>query len=137
MGIFGNIANAAKAVTNTVTEGVAMAKAQQDAAEAARAAAPVTILNPTPQEQIDAGAQRGVLTSISYTLEEGGHALSMAVWVRVRPRLAAGELGQEVRLKMRTSSRVAQQLRPGREVPVTIVAGAVTSVDAKALAKEL
>lgn len=136
MGFFDNL----KATAAAMKQGVADAQAAQAAADQAAREAPIAIINPTPQEQIDAGLQRGVVRAVHYSLsDEDGRVASMAVRIYVRARLAGGALGPDTELKIRTSSTVAQALRHGTEIPVTIDAatGVVTGVDVKALAAEI
>ncbi|MFM9877511.1 MAG: hypothetical protein ACKVOG_06645 [Rhodoglobus sp.] len=135
MGFLDNI----KATVGTIKDGIEAAR-EADAAEAkAMAEAPIAILNPTPQEQIDAGLKRGVVRTFSYDMGEDDYIASMAVRVNLRARLAAGELGPDTQLKVRMSSKLAQKLKHGLEVPIVLdpATGIPTSIDTKALEKEL
>ena len=110
MGFFDNLRSA----VSMAKEGMAQANAAADAAEQERLNAPVTILNPTPQEQIDAGAQRAVVVKvIGQQLDPGERVHSMAVTLHVRARLAGGELGPATPVKVRMDSRAADGLLRG------------------------
>ncbi|MEQ1736283.1 MAG: hypothetical protein ABL886_07770, partial [Rhodoglobus sp.] len=102
--------------------------------------APMVILNPTPQNQIDAGAQRGVVTTTDFDpVEESGFVLRMPLNVYVRARLAGGELGPDTKVRIWTSSTVAKKLRLGTEIPIEMDAatGIPTKIDTKAMVAEL
>lgn len=134
MGFLDNL----KSTVGSVKAGIDSAREAEAARMQAEREAPIDIIDPTPQDQIDAGAKRGVVRAFNFDLQDGGHVASMAVTVYVRARLAAGELGPDTKLKIRTSSTVARKLVHGLEVPIEVDAtGIPTSVDTTALAAEL
>jgi len=137
MGLFKNLRETAAAMKAMATESNA-------AAATAEANLPLTILNPTPQAEVDRlwaglGPARGVVVRASHPPQDGERANSMSVTVRVRSRLAAGALGDEVTLKIRTSWKVAALLDRGLEIPVLVdrTTGLVTEILTDALNAEL
>lgn len=140
MGVFDNIRSAVNVVKSGVAEAQAAARAQEEAARNA----PIEILNPTPQDEVDrlnaaGGPARGVLASVNYTMEEEGDMVwKMPVTLQVRARLADGQLGTQTKIRVWISSRLAKMLRRGHEIPVMFdrATGIVTEVDAKAMAAE-
>lgn len=63
----------------------------------------------------------------------------MGVEFRVRSRLANGELGEEARVKIRTSSDVAKALRKGLKIPIVLdrSTGLATEIPKEELLREL
>lgn len=135
MGFLDNI----KATVGAMKDGIEAAREAEALQAQAEREAPIAIINPTPQEQIDAGLQRGVIRTFSYDMGEDDLILSMAVRVNLRRRIAGGELGPDTALKVRMSSTLAEKLRRGLEVPIVVDAatGIPTSIDVKALKGEL
>jgi len=113
--------------------------APQNEAEVAERQTPLTIINPSPQSEIDAGAQRGVINGVKYHLSSGDDVMSMEVWLFVRARLVGGELGPETSMSMRTSSKVARQLKRGWEIPLEFdpATGIPATLDARGIASSL
>lgn len=137
VGLFKNLRQGVKAVSTMVAE-VNAANA------AAETAMPVTILNPSPQEEVDrllaaGGVTRGVVVRATHEPQHGERAQRFRVDVRVRGRLAAGALGDVVNVKVMTSWKVAALLDPGLEIPVLLdrTTGLVTEIPADALRDEL
>ena len=137
MGLFKNLKDSAMAMKSMVAEANA-------ASDAAAAAAPLTILNPTPQQYIDqmlaaGGPARGVVVHASHPPQDGERAAKMPVKVRVRARLHEGALGDEVEHKIWTSWQVAALLDRGLEIPVMVdrATGAVTEILSDDLRREL
>jgi hypothetical protein len=122
-----------------------------DAAQAAALAAnppppppPLTILNPSPQDVIDqllaaGGVARGVVVGGRNDMSDGDRPVRTRVRVRVRPRLQAGQLGEETEVKAWVGWKVATLLEPGLEIPVLIdrATNRVTDIETGQLADEL
>ena len=115
------------------------------AAEAEADRVPLTIRNPSPQGEIDrllaaGGPARGVVVRATHqAISDGERVQNMKVTIRVRARLAGGELGEPVPFEMRTSSWVIALLDPGLEIPIELdrVTGLVRSVHGDLLKQEL
>lgn len=120
MGFFDELKKAADTVKEGFGEVVAAQQAHDRANLEALGSGELEIINPTPQAQIDAGAQRGVITWTKDTLESGDDVWRTEVVLGVRARLTSGELGPDTRLKLWTSSRIIRQLRRGMEIPVEL-----------------
>lgn len=140
MGVLKNLVNGAKSVKGAVAGTIDMMKA----AEAEAANAPITILHPTPQVDVDrmlaaGGVTRGVVVRASHAEQSGDRASRMRVDVRVRGRLTDGELGPEAKLKVWTSWKVAALLDPGLEIPILLdrATGVATEIVADELRREL
>ncbi len=110
----------------------------------AGASGPPTILDPTPQDEVDrllreGGVARGVVMGSRDDMSDGDRPVRTRVHVRVRARLADGALGDEVQLKAWVGWKVAALLSPGLEIPVEIDRATMrpTAIDTKALAAEL
>ena len=137
MGLFKNLRAGVQAVSGMVSE----VRATSDAAEQA---VPVTILNPSPQAEVDrllaaGGIARGVVVRATHPPQHGERAMRMRVDVRVRSRLADGALGNQVTLKVSTFWKVAALLDPGLEIPILLdrATGLATEIPADALRDEL
>lgn len=133
MGLIGNV----RKIVSGYRE---MAQAAQ--AEADRV--PLTILNPSPQPEVDrliaaGGVARGVVVRATHGETSGERVASMRVDITTRARLGNGELGEPASIKVRTSWRVAALLDPGLEIPVTFdrSTGIVTGVMVDDLEREL
>lgn len=133
MGLFGNV----RKIVDGYRE---MAQASQAAADRV----PLTILNPTPQAEVDrliaaGGAARGVVVRATHQETNGERVANMAVKITTRARLAGGELGEPAVIKVRTSWQVAALLDPGLEIPITFdrATGVVTGVRTDELKAEL
>jgi hypothetical protein len=122
MGIFKNLRDGVKAMGNIPAAYREIA--QQ--ADAAAGAVPLTILNPTPQAEVDrliaaGGVARGVVVGASHPpLQDGERVSKMQVTIRVRCRLPGGELGPDTRIKIWTSWQVATLLDQGLEIPIVL-----------------
>lgn len=138
MGFFDELKKAADTIKDGFEEAVATQQAHDRANLEALGSGPIEILNPTPQAEIDAGAQRGVITWTKDTLESGDDVWRTEVVLGVRARQKGGELGPDTRLKLWTSSRIIRQLRRGMEIPVELDAeGVPVKLDHKTIAAEL
>jgi hypothetical protein len=137
VGLFKNIRQGAKAVSGIVAEARAMA-------EAAQPDVPLTILNPSTQEEVDrliaaGGVARGVVVRAHHPPQHGERASRMRVTVHVRSRLKDGALGESVELKIWTSWKVAALLDPGLEIPIVLDrnTGLATEIPTDQLRQEL
>lgn len=133
MGLFGNV----RKIVDGYREMAQTAQAQADHA-------PLTILNPTPQAEVDrllaaGGMARGVVVRATHQETNGERVSNMAIKITARARLANGELGEPAVIKLRTSWQVTALLDPGLEIPVTVdrATGVVTGVLADELKAEL
>lgn len=140
MGLIKNVGRSVKAVGTLVSGIREMAREN----EAQALMAPVAILNPTPQADVDrliaaGGITRGVVIRASHQEQHGERAARMRVDVRVRARLADGALGDPVLLKIWTSWKVAALLDPGLEIPILMdrATGLATEIPRDELAREL
>ncbi len=140
MGVLKSLVNGAKAMKGAVAGTIDMVKA----AEAEAANAPITIVDPTPQAEVDrmiaaGGVTRGVVVRATHADQSGERVSRMRVDVRVRSRLAGGELGPETKLKVWTSWKVAALLDPGLEIPIRMdpATGLATEIVADQLRGEL
>lgn len=104
------------------------------------------LVAPLPQEEVDrllAGdgpvIRAIVLGKRHSILQDGEHVARMRVDVRLRPRGAAGTLGDEATLKASVSSWVATLIEPGLDIPVERdpATGALTRVASRQLTDEL
>jgi hypothetical protein len=107
------------------------------------AAADHAIINETPQEQVDvmllgSGSARGVVLGAHNDLGTE-RSMRTRAHVRVRPRLAQGALGDEVKLSVWVNWKVAVLLDPGLEIPIELDRRTltVTAIDTKELEREL
>jgi hypothetical protein len=139
MGFFDELKNAASSVKSGFEE---LGAQQREQAEAARNA-PVEIIDPTPQDEIDrmnaeSGPGRGVLIGSQDTLESGESVMRAQATLWVRARLAGGELGPTTQTKVWMNSKTIRGLRRGQEVPILFdrITGNVMSVDAKGVMAE-
>jgi hypothetical protein len=104
---------------------------------------PPQILNATPQHQIDQlwplGQARGVLLRARRDEAAGERALRTKVFVEVCGRLPGGGFTDTRSLTVWVHWRLAEQLRPGLEVPVEVdpSSARVTGVHTRRLAEEL
>lgn len=128
MGLFKNIKAQVQAATEMAAE--IRASAPPVAGAPATMGGPpappgITILNPTPQDEVDrlldaGGEARGVLLGSRHDMSNGERPMRTRVHVRVRPRLRGGALGDEVALKAWVSWKVATLLDPGLEIPIEL-----------------
>ena len=119
MGLFKNLRDTAKAFGN-------IASTYRAQMEGAQHAAPLTILNPSPQAEVDRsiaghGLARGVVVRAWHApLDNGEQVARMRVNVSVCARHPGGALSDPVDLKLTTSSRVASVLDRGLEIPIVL-----------------
>lgn len=120
---------------------MADAKAMSEQAEADL---PLTVLNPTPQSEVErllaaGGIVRGVVVKATHPPQHGERASKMKVTVQVRSRLADDGFGPVSTVKIWTSWKVAALLDRGLEIPVLVdpVSGAVTDIPTDELKREL
>lgn len=137
MGLFKNLREGIKGVGQLMAEATAMS-------EQAEADLPLTVLNPTPQLEVErllaAGSiVRGVVVKASHPPQHGERANKMRVTVQVRSRLADDAFGPLATVKIWTSWKVAALLDRGLEIPVLVdrTTGAVTDIPADELKREL
>lgn len=138
MGLFENL-------RNTVS-GVRQMMRDVDAANRATLAnAPLDILNPSPQHEVDrllaaGGVVRGVVASATHApLSPGERVSKLRVTIRARSRLGGGQLGPEAEVKIWTSWQVTALLDRGLEIPVIVdrATGQVVDIPADLLSREL
>jgi hypothetical protein len=118
MGFLKNLRNGATAWRDEIARVNAATSAAQDAA-------PIEILDPSPQHVVDqllagTGTARGVVLKASYTPNDNERVSKMRVTVKARARLANGELGPECEVKIWTSWQVTALLERGLEIPVEL-----------------
>ncbi len=137
MGLLKNLREGIKEVGQMMSEATAMA-------EQAEADRPLTILNPTPQPEVErllaaGGIVRGVVVKASHPPQDGERVSKMRVTVQVRSRLADGTFGPLATIKIWTSWKVAALLDRGLEIPVLVdqTTGAVTDIPTDELKREL
>ncbi len=137
MGILKNFRQGVTGVRQLMAEATAMS-------EQAEADLPLTILNPTPQHEVErllaaGGIVRGVVVKASHPPQHGERVNKMRVTVQVRSRLADNTFGQPATVKIWTSWKVAALLDRGLEIPVVIdeATGVVTDIPADELKREL
>jgi hypothetical protein len=103
----------------------------------------LTILNPTPQEEIDRmwphGRARGVVTAAHQERRSAERALRTKVLVSVRGRLPGGGWTADTTVTAWVHWRVAAMLQPGLEVPVEVdpSSGRVTGLSTRQLTEEI
>lgn len=137
MGFLKNLRSGASAWREEIARVNAITNAAHDVA-------PSEILNPSPQHVVDrlladGGIARGVVVKASYAPNDNERVNKMKVTIRVRARLANGELGQTCEVRIWTGWQVTALLDRGLEIPVELDATRqlVVGVPADALRAEL
>lgn len=133
---------------NSVKDGLKGQAAMQAEAQAAQREAfaqQLTIIDETPQDEIDRinagdGPGRAVVMGVQHWLEEGENTLRTNATAYVRIRQTGGGLGPEQKVKLWTDSGTIRTLRAGFEIPLQYDRATgliVDKPDMKAIAAEV